>query len=171
MGGMPLSLIELARRRELPAVGFVHDDWMLYGPEVDQYLRLRRRLGPLAPAAEWLTGAPLDFDPGRAGRWLFVSESSRARAVAARVLLPDTGVLHSGIELDRFRPVAEPPWNWRLLYIGRIDPRKGVETAIRALAELPEQASLVVRGHGDSEYPGNPAPARSRVAPRRPRRI
>ncbi len=152
MGGMPLSLIELARRLNLPAVGFVHDDWMLYGPEVDQYLTMAGRLGPLAAAAQRLTGAPLEFDPGRAARWLFISESARDRAADTGVRLPDAGVLHAGIELDRFRLAAQAPWNWRLLYIGRLDPRKGIETAIRALADLPEQARLVVDGHGDGDY-------------------
>src|SRR5205807_2423752 len=33
MGGMSLGLIERVRRAGIPAVGFVHDDWLTYGPE------------------------------------------------------------------------------------------------------------------------------------------
>jgi glycosyltransferase involved in cell wall biosynthesis len=36
-----------------------------------------------------------------------------------------------------------------LLCAGRIDPRKGIATAIRALAELPSEATLSVVGDGD----------------------
>ncbi|MBA3436388.1 MAG: glycosyltransferase, partial [Thermoleophilaceae bacterium] len=51
MGGMSLGMIELVRRRALPAVGVVGDDWMAYGPKVDAWHRVaaRRPLGgPLA---------------------------------------------------------------------------------------------------------------------------
>src|SRR4051794_13744631 len=34
MGGLSLGLIEQARRRGLPALGVVYDDWMVYGPRV-----------------------------------------------------------------------------------------------------------------------------------------
>jgi glycosyltransferase involved in cell wall biosynthesis len=41
------------------------------------------------------------------------------------------------------------PWSWRLLYVGRIDERKGIDTAIRALEHLPAEATLRVVGSGD----------------------
>lgn len=129
MGGLTLSLIDRVRRAGLPAAGFVHDDWMLYGPRVD---RGRRRAPDLACAATWM----------------FVSEHTRRRALS-RWDLPRTGVAPSGIDpsfLDA-RPAGE--WRWRLLCAGRIDPRKGVLTAVQALAQLPA-ATLVVAGAGDT---------------------
>ena len=51
-------------------------------------------------------------------------------------------------------------WGWRLLYVGRVDSRKGIETAIAALAELPRQATLAVYGRGD---PGHLAELRARA--------
>jgi glycosyltransferase involved in cell wall biosynthesis len=36
-----------------------------------------------------------------------------------------------------------------VLSVGRIDPRKGIDTAIRALADLPPEARLTVAGDGD----------------------
>ncbi len=72
MGGMSLGLIERVRRAGLPAVGFVHDDWMVYGPQADAWQRVVRRL----PARR---GPRL----GAAARWLFVSEATRAAALAA----------------------------------------------------------------------------------------
>src|SRR3954453_9674814 len=35
MGGMSLAMIERIRRRGIPALGVVYDDWMVYGPRVD----------------------------------------------------------------------------------------------------------------------------------------
>jgi glycosyltransferase involved in cell wall biosynthesis len=152
MGGMSLSLIERARRRGLPAVGFVHDDWLLYGPRVDQWLRLWRRLRPLAGTAERVTRIPTRLRLGEAANWVFVSETTRRRALDGGWELPRTGIVHSGVELERFPLAAESGWSWRLLYAGRIDPRKGVETAIRALALLPHEATLTVSGAGDPGY-------------------
>ena len=39
MGRMSLSLLARGARHGLPAVAFVHDDWLIYGPVVDQWLR------------------------------------------------------------------------------------------------------------------------------------
>jgi hypothetical protein len=41
------------------------------------------------------------------------------------------------------------PWNWKLLYTGRLDTRKGTDTLLRALALLPPQASLSLLGRGE----------------------
>lgn len=150
-GGMSLSLIERVRRAGIPALGVVGDDWMLYAPKVDAWTRLGGRLGPFAAAVERLTGIPMRFRPGPAARWLFVSDFIRRRA-SARFDLPDTGVVHPGIDPELFVEQPEPSWRWRLLYVGRIDPRKGIELALRALRELPEEATLHVVGAGDEAH-------------------
>jgi glycosyltransferase involved in cell wall biosynthesis len=139
MGGMTLSLIERARRVGLPAAGFVHDDWMLYGPDVDQGSR-----------------RPPDFSA--AGAWWFVSEHTRARALS-RHALAHSGVISSGIDPIFLERATDPgPWRWRLLYAGRIDERKGVLTAVEALAELPAEARLAVAGAGEAHLlAGEPA--------------
>ena len=55
---------------------------------------------------------------------------------------------HPGIDPAAFAPVDPAPWAGRLLCCGRIDPRKGIETAIASLAQLPG-AALTVDGDGD----------------------
>jgi glycogen(starch) synthase len=151
MGGMSMSLIERVRRSPLPAVGFVHDDWMLYGPRVDAWQRAMSRLGPAGRPLGGVLGAPALRDLGSAARWVFVSESCRRHA-AARWTMPETAIAHSGVDADLFRPAPErAEWAGRLLYVGRVDSRKGIDVAIRALEHLPD-ATLTVIGSGDDAY-------------------
>ncbi|MDX6672140.1 MAG: glycogen synthase [Solirubrobacteraceae bacterium] len=150
MGGMSTSLLERVRRAGIPAVGFVHDDWLCYGPDVDRWRRLfSGRRSFATPLAERLTGIPAALDLARAARWVFVSESTRRRALDCRPGLADTGVAHSGID-PAFLDAAPPrPWGWRLLYVGRIDERKGIDTLVDALAHLPAEARLEIVGAWD----------------------
>lgn len=133
MGGMSLSLIERAREAGLPAVGVVHDDWLLYGPRVDAGPRLRQ--------------GPLDLG---GVRWLFVSDFVRRKAVEhSGFALERTEVVPSGIDERHLGPLTpRRAWDWRLLCVGRLDRRKGLDTAIEALAQLPD-ARLNVVGDGD----------------------
>lgn len=151
MGGMSMSLIERVRRLPIPAVGFVHDDWMLYGPRVDAWQRALARLGPARGAAGWVVGAPALGDLGSAARWVFVSEACRERA-AGHWTMPETAIVHSGVDTELFRPAPErAEWRERLVYVGRIDSRKGIDVAVRALEHLPG-ADLTVVGSGDEAY-------------------
>ena len=139
MGGMSLSLIERTRRAGLPAAATVVDDWLLYGPKVDLRWRLLRR------RARRLE---------RCCRFLFASDTLQRRARAGGFDPPRAEVAHPGIDLELF---ARPPgerreWSWRLLYCGRIDERKGIDTAVEALAELPAQATLRIVGGGDEAH-------------------
>ena len=69
MGGLSLTMLEAVRRKGLPAVGFVHDDWLDYGRHVDGWLRLfGGRKAVAAPLAERLAGIPARVDFGATGR-------------------------------------------------------------------------------------------------------
>jgi len=151
MGGMSLSLIGWAQRAALPAVGFVHDEWMGYARRIDAW---ERRLGRplLGSLAARLTGIPTAIDLSSGARWLFVSAYVRDQAVRAGVARGDEEILHSGIDLPRFalRP-ERAEWSGRLLFVGRMDERKGLATAIEALSQLPDHTLRVVGG-GDDRY-------------------
>jgi glycosyltransferase involved in cell wall biosynthesis len=139
MGGMPLGLIEQVRRAGIPAVGVVGDEWMVWGPKVDAWFRVARRIR-LAR-----------IDLGAAAVWLFNSGVVRTRSMAAWDLR-DARVEHPGIDTSLFTEAARrPDWSWRLLYLGRMDERKGVHVAVEALAHLP-RATLVIQGSGDPGY-------------------
>ncbi len=151
MGGMSLSLIEAVRRAGIPAVGMVHDDWMVYGPQLDAWQRAGRRAGALRPLVGMLSGVPTRVELGSAATWAFVSETIRRHALESGLQLESTTVASSGVDRGLFRQRPERPWSGRLLYVGRIDERKGIQTAIRALALLPE-ATLTVIGSGDEAH-------------------
>jgi glycogen synthase len=132
MGGMSLRLIGWVEGT--PALSVVHDDWLLYGPRVDRSVeRRRRRLPP----------------PERLGHGLFVSRHTLDRARAGGWAPRTAEVVHSGYDERCFEPEAPRPWRWRLLLAGRIDARKGHRTAVAALDQLPEEATLTVAGAGD----------------------
>jgi glycosyltransferase involved in cell wall biosynthesis len=151
MGGMSLGLIERVRRAGIPAVGVVGDEWMVWGPKVDAWLRMCRRLGAAATLAGGVTDLPARVDLGAAAVWLFNSHEVRGRSTAAWALA-DARVEHPGIDDTLFQTApARDEWGWRLLYLGRMDERKGVHVAVEALALLPE-ATLVIQGRGDPAY-------------------
>ena len=129
-------------RPGLPAVAVVADDWLSYGPRVDGLTRrLPGRAAP-TPAAAADPGARARRGPasgaraGAAGQ-LHLRLPARGRAGRRRL---DRAGLHRP---PRRRPgalrrgPAAGPWRGRLLCCGRIDPRKGIATAIAALAQLP----------------------------------
>jgi glycosyltransferase involved in cell wall biosynthesis len=150
MGGMSLSLVERARRAGVPSVACVHDDWLVYGPRVDAWLATFAGRPRLARATAALTGIPTAFDADALGTCLFVSETTRRRALAGGARPRETQVAPSGIE-DRFlEPGPVTSWRWRLLYVGRIDRRKGIDTAVEAVARLPGEARLTVVGEGEA---------------------
>jgi glycosyltransferase involved in cell wall biosynthesis len=150
MGGMSLSLLERARAARVPAVAVIVDEWLAYAPRVDAWQRAFAR-GPVAALAQRLTGIPTGIAIERAAEPLFVSAYLRDRAVAIGFDVGGAEVVHAGIETGRFESRPARAWAGRLLCLGRIDERKGVATAIRALAELPE-CSLRCVGDGDREH-------------------
>lgn len=151
MGGMSHSLIEQARRRGIPIVAFVHDPWLDYGRWTDQWTRLFRlpRYRWAAPLAEAVTGLPTQVRYGKAGRYVFVSEFIRGRMMALGLGLSDTAVASSGIASTFVSPGPTHPWEWRLLFIGRLHPDKGIEDAVCCLAHLPAKATLTIAGSWD----------------------
>lgn len=143
MGGMSLSLIEHVRRRGLPALGWVNDEWMSYGPKVDQWTHGWARV----PAPATVAGVPTRVDLSAAARWIFCSAAVRDPALQRLGGLRSSAVVHQGAAPD-FVPVAPRPWAGRLLYAGRLDERKGLATLVEAVVGLPE-VSLRIVGDGD----------------------
>lgn len=151
MGGMSMSLIEHARRRGIRAAAVVVDDWLLYAPREDQWQRAVGRLGPLRPLAGTVLGVPSKLRFDHALEWVLVSGVILAHARSGGWMLRRHRVAHAGVDWGLFESRASHPWRGHLLYVGRLDRRKGVHTAIEALRDLPD-ARLTVVGGGDAAY-------------------
>jgi glycogen synthase len=159
MGGMSLSLIETLNRSRVPVVYVVCDEWPVYGPRVDAWIARatdgkRRVVARAVGAAAGLSSAM----PGpRGATFCWLSEFIRRRVLAATNWMPaHESVTYSGIDTTDF-PLAEPrdrAWDWRLLAVGRVEPRKGFVRAVEALAKLPAQATLKIVGPDDGKHSG-----------------
>ena len=151
MGGMSLSLIDQGRRGGLPGVGVVGDAWMVYGPERDAWTRAALRLRRLGRLVTLPLGCPAPPDLA-AVRWLFNSEAIRADSRRSALSFGPSELAFPGVDTDLFHARRPRDWTWDLLHVGRLDERKGVDTAIEALALLPPEARLRIVGAGDEAY-------------------
>lgn len=152
MGGMSMSLLEQMHRAGRPSVAVVMDDWPMYGPRVDAWQKPLYRHPRRGRLVERLTGVPALGDLGSLTNWVFISRHQLERTERAIGPLPDARVAHAGVDEELFRAAPEHPWRWRLLYCGRIDPRKGIDLAIATLPLLPAEATLSVVGDGDRKH-------------------
>jgi D-inositol-3-phosphate glycosyltransferase len=86
--------------------------------------------------------------------------SDEVKELSAYRVQPDSAVvIPCGVDLHRFRPdgpVAERGDRPRILSIGRIVRRKGVETVIEALADVPDAELLVAGGPDQPRLESDP---------------
>ena len=61
-------------------------------------------------------------------------------------------MIHPGIDERFLNPAPSRAWASRLLYVGRLDRQKGVDTAIWALTELAPETTLDIWGTGEDRY-------------------
>lgn len=157
MAGMSLSLLHRLARTGAPFVGVVCDEWPIYVERTDQWMRLWRRFPPAWRPVGKLTGVPTGFpDIGGCGSFCFVSHDLRDRCLSrSHWHYRRSTVTYSGINTDIF-PVtderAKETWSWMLVTAGRLDPRKGFDTAVQALAHLPADAHLRILSSADAPY-------------------
>lgn len=158
LGGLSMGLLETARGAGVPSVAFVIDDWLDYGPRADGWHRRFAGRPRLARAARRLSGVPTQVAFADAAHYAFVSATTRDRAWFAGASTPERSIVRAGVDARFVDPAPPREWDWSLLYVGRVDRRKGIETAVEALARLPE-ATLTVAGAGPDI-----APLRARAA-------
>jgi glycosyltransferase involved in cell wall biosynthesis len=153
MGCMSMSLVSLCVQRHMPVVVVVGDDWLRYGPAADAWLSGWSRRPPWARSiGARLSGVPTRQPQLPAGVTVaFVSDFIRdsARADGA-VGFTTSEIVPPGIDAADFpaRDFEPRPWGGQLLCVGRIEPRKGFDTVIRALVDL-DEVSLRIVGPGN----------------------
>lgn len=157
MGAWSLGLLASAEASGLPVVYSVIDDWLVYGRRADCWTARLDNRPPFVRRIAAALGAPGCPDAfASTSTFCFVSEFTRTRAVELAGIDPQSStVVHAGIDTADFPP-AEPdfsrPWEWRILFVGRIAPEKGVEMAIGALERIPEASLTVVGESGPGWY-------------------
>ena len=123
-------------------------------------MAVSRRLAPLfrpgrrRPWRRWRSGSPASRRAWTSPRRARGCSSASRPAGAPRRWgwgSTHTAVAHSGIDSRFLDPAPAGDWAWRLLYVGRLDQRKGIHTAIEALAHLPEASLSVVGGWDEQE--------------------
>ncbi|HWB65365.1 MAG TPA: glycosyltransferase family 4 protein [Mycobacteriales bacterium] len=156
MGAMSLSLLAEVAAAVTPMVCVVEDDWLVYGPRLDAWRRgwagRPRLLAALTTRLTGIATGPVSVPAG--ATVAFASRYLQDRAIRdAAVGFEHSAVVPLGVALDDFPP-REPVsrgWGGRLVAVGRIEPRKGFDTAIRAVAALPD-ATLRIVGPADPRH-------------------
>jgi glycosyltransferase involved in cell wall biosynthesis len=156
MGGMSMGLISSCVERSLPMLAVIEDDWLVYAPRIDAWTSAwAGRPRWAATLASRLTGLPTGMPSlptsatvAFASRYLEQRARRDALVGFTRSVVVPLGI--DGTDFPPRRP-GPKPWSWRLLVVGRVEPRKGFDTAVRALADLPE-ATLRVVGAGDERH-------------------
>jgi glycogen synthase len=157
MGAMSTSLLRPLVKSRVPLVYVVCDDWPTYAHRIDPWMGFFDRHPRIGRTLRSIGGVPTTLpDVGRSGTFCFISELNRQRCTEHSPWdFPDSTVTYNGIDHRDF-PVAtevpRKPWRWRMVTAGRLDPRKGVETAVRALPHLPPEAVLEVLPSVDDPY-------------------
>ena len=153
MGGMSLSLLATVRRAGIPAIGMVSDEWMVYAPKVDGWIRA---FGPrpwLGRVVQRLTGVPTTLNYAQAASWSFVSKHLLRSVVDQGVQVRSALIGHTGVNRAELHPrPTRERFDGRLLYVGRVAEVKGVDVAVRAIARLPPSYTLTIVGAADVPY-------------------
>lgn len=161
MRGLTKAPLRLVHDAGVPVLYMLHDRWMLYErpgsllvpwPRLDHAggAAVRELLTRLAPGKLELGAPPAE----RQGVVCFVS-AWLAEQHAKRGWRPqDAHIVNCGVDVARFVPAHEirnrtgAP-SHRLLYAGRIERRKGLDVAVRALADVGAPLALTVAGGVD----------------------
>ena len=159
MAGLPISLLATLATSGVPVVYVLADSWPVRSPPADPWLSAVQRLPrPVAAALGRIASVPSALPPlGPTGRWVFCSRSLRDDVIEA---LPGDGpfddvtVVHFGVDLGDF-PLVDAPrdrsWGGRLLFVGRLDATKGIDSLVRAMPLMP-QTTLTVLGPPEAHH-------------------
>lgn len=143
MSGLSRALLPALCESAAPVSARIADGWL----ERRLEYRPTAARAKLSEALRRRLGVPAQASVGHVDRWVFNSGYMRDRAIALGMPRGRTAVVPSGI--GAFAPRAPAAWQGRLLYLGRLEEQKGVDTAIRAAAAT--GASLHVVGDGELE--------------------
>lgn len=148
------TLPTMIESRSVPILLTFLDDWVSYAFRFDAWTRMFER----RPWAHPL-GRALGLET-RLPTFSGASANVASRVIAeliernGRWKFPGAPVVPIGVNTADFpiMTAQRRPWSWRLLYVGRVVPEKGVATLIKAMAHLGQEAQLDIVGHAHDRY-------------------
>jgi glycosyltransferase involved in cell wall biosynthesis len=157
MGAMSLGLLTTLEERRVPLVLTICDDWLCYGPNLDAWMRLFPHRRTAARAVSAVTRVPTHLPRLNEAAFCFVSDFTRRYAhdhAWPGISIDIETVVYLGIDGTDFPPTPSHVGEWmsRVLYVGRVDDRKGIETLIGAVARLSPEYTLDIVGRGGDDY-------------------
>ncbi|KJZ20667.1 glycosyltransferase [Loktanella sp. S4079] len=78
---------------------------------------------------------------------MHVTSQAEARASQSRIVTAHTAVIPNSVPIPAVTP-KQPSKQFRLIYVGRIHPKKGLDLLIKAMAQLPAHVTLDIYGTG-----------------------
>lgn len=147
--GLPGGLVGRITRLGRPVVWVLADAWPDRVARGDPWLAPWLRHPIFGRAVSALTGLATRVpDIAASGTVCYCSRDLRDRVSRAMGWPADGAVITPlGVDLSDFPLRATPEraqWGWRLVYVGRLDPAKGIDTLLRALPLLPSATTLRV---------------------------
>ena len=149
LGFMSWSLPTLLERQRVPIVLTFLDDWVNHAFMFDAWTRIFDRRPWARPF-----GAVMGLEtrlPAFTGAEVNVASRYIGEQIEqnSRWKFPDAPVMPIGVDTAEFpvSSVEDRPWSWRLLYVGRVVPEKGVPTLVKAIPKISPHARLDIVGH------------------------
>jgi glycosyltransferase involved in cell wall biosynthesis len=157
MGYMSWTLPTLLERQRVPIVLTFLDDWVTFAFTFDAWTRIFDRRPWARPI-----GAVMGLEtrlPAFTGAKANVASRYIADMIEqnGRWKFPGAPVMPIGVDTAEFpvSAVEARPWSWRLLYVGRVVPEKGVATLVKALPLISPDARLDIVGHAHESQRDN----------------
>ena len=149
LGFTSWTLPTLLERQRVPLVLTFLDDWVTKAFTFDAWTRIFDR----RPWARPL-GAVMGLET-RLPSFTGAEANVASRFIGAQIeqngrwKFPNAPVMPIGVDTTEFpvSSVEDRPWSWRLLYVGRVVPEKGVPTLVKALPLISPDARLDIVGH------------------------
>lgn len=145
--GLPGALLGTLAALDRPVVWVLGDAWPERAVRGDPWLAPFAHSPRLGRTVAALTGLPTRLpEIGVRGVVCCASRNLRDRVGEAMGWsMAGTVIAPHGVDLVDFPldpPGSVTEWSWRLLYVGRLDPTKGIDTLLRAMPSLPAEATL-----------------------------
>lgn len=165
MRGISVALMLLAQQMEIPVCYFVSDPWLTKISKTDMWMKLwsenprypvKNLLVKLFTPIVKIAGLPTNLEQWDLSHTQFASRYLKELSLAEYQPVEQGRIIHWGIDLEKYNYQQKTISSvGKLLFVGQVNRRKGVHTAIEALKilssrDLPVPVTMTIAG-GTSE--------------------